>query len=116
MNLIRKATVAAGSTVLVTIAGAITGIGSATAQAYSVSAAPDFVSVDLTAAETSQLATSPTAVTSMCALVDGKAMTISFIRPPIQFTCEDIMTRCAVAAAGRPATLTFGWVDWECRY
>jgi hypothetical protein len=116
MSILRKAAVAAGSTVLLTTVGAISGIGSSAAQAYTVSANPDVVVLSLTAADTTKLAASEDAVHTLCADLDGETTQISFIRPPTLGACELPLLWCARHTEGRPAALVFYWFSTECRY
>jgi hypothetical protein len=114
MNILRKAAVTASSAVLLTAVGAVSGIGLSAAQAYTISASPQVVVVNLTAADAALMATSADEVFRVCSTLDERTTVISFIRPPTALVCAARLSSCAESAAGGPAAVVFYWFSTEC--
>jgi hypothetical protein len=115
MNLFRKAAFAAASTVLITTAGAMSGIGSTAAQAYELNVSHDVVILDLTPEETQSAAGSNDWADSFCDdQVYPEAVGVSWFTPMNLFNCAPTVRECSAAAPGKPVTVVFYWASIEC--
>jgi hypothetical protein len=124
MNLLRKAAVTAASTALVTIAGAVSGLGSSAAQAYDLAASNSEVTIALDANETGTIAASPDPenprdANEVCRTAVPSSFADAPFAPMNDLNCASSLYECAVMAveADRSAvTARFEWLEIKCVY